>query len=245
MFLVAKTHQRSVVENKLTKFVILVCHPFWANKAFASYGRAEKTLYVLRDLHSNVLIVERLVVVQLGTQSEEEVEPATLDIGNNKYNDIIAKVLSPYIQKRSSLSVFLEPRIREVMEKNAFANIYPEGERPESVSPDDYWLESGPGTGSLIETSPISDKIKILGGLAALYAGLKLKAAGYGPKQIVEIFVNRPWLRTLVGGGDTIAATEHLGLEDKFSFVSTSGGAMLKFLLDGTLVGIKALESSK
>ena len=51
--------------------------------------------------------------------------------------------------------------------------------------------------------------------------------------------------KTLIGGGDTIAATEHLGLEDKFSFVSTGGGAMLKFLLDGTLVGIEALKNSK
>ena len=47
---------------------------------------------------------------------------------------------------------------------------------------------------------------------------------------------------TLMGGGDTIAATENLGLEDKFSFISTGGGAMLKFLLDGTLVGIEALK---
>lgn len=48
--------------------------------------------------------------------------------------------------------------------------------------------------------------------------------------------------RTLVGGGDTIASIEHLGFEDKFSFVSTGGGAMLQFLLNGTLPGIEALE---
>ena len=48
--------------------------------------------------------------------------------------------------------------------------------------------------------------------------------------------------KTLIGGGDTIAAIEHLGLDDKFDFISTGGGAMLKFLLDGTLVGIEALK---
>lgn len=48
-----------------------------------------------------------------------------------------------------------------------------------------------------------------------------------------------------VGGGDSIAAIEHLNLLDKFSFVSTAGGAMLEFLACGTLPGIEAILKSK
>lgn len=46
---------------------------------------------------------------------------------------------------------------------------------------------------------------------------------------------------SVVGGGDTIAAIEGLGLLPRFSFVSTGGGAMLDFLAYGTLPGIQAL----
>ncbi|MBX4181336.1 phosphoglycerate kinase [Candidatus Parcubacteria bacterium] len=46
---------------------------------------------------------------------------------------------------------------------------------------------------------------------------------------------------SIVGGGDTIAAIKELNLFDKFSFVSTAGGAMLDFLATGTLPGIEAL----
>src|SRR3989344_7701330 len=46
---------------------------------------------------------------------------------------------------------------------------------------------------------------------------------------------------SVVGGGDTIAAIEGLGLLARFSFVSTGGGAMLHFLATGTLPGIEAL----
>lgn len=46
----------------------------------------------------------------------------------------------------------------------------------------------------------------------------------------------------VVGGGDTIAAIEKLGLFSKFSFVSTGGGAMLDFLAYGTLPGISVLN---
>ena len=47
---------------------------------------------------------------------------------------------------------------------------------------------------------------------------------------------------SIVGGGDTVASINKLDLNHKFSFVSTGGGAMLDFLVDETLVGIKALE---
>lgn len=47
---------------------------------------------------------------------------------------------------------------------------------------------------------------------------------------------------TIVGGGDTLAAIVGLGLEEKYSFISTGGGAMLEFLLLGTLPGIEALN---
>lgn len=47
---------------------------------------------------------------------------------------------------------------------------------------------------------------------------------------------------SVVGGGDTVAAIESLGLSDKFGFLSTAGGAMLEYLEKGTLPGIDALE---
>ena len=46
---------------------------------------------------------------------------------------------------------------------------------------------------------------------------------------------------SIIGGGDTVAVAKKVGLK-KFSFVSTAGGAILEFLSNGTLPGIKALE---
>jgi len=47
---------------------------------------------------------------------------------------------------------------------------------------------------------------------------------------------------SVVGGGDTVAAIEKLGLSGRFSFISTGGGAMLDFLAKGTLPGLEALR---
>lgn len=51
-----------------------------------------------------------------------------------------------------------------------------------------------------------------------------------------------PNTQSIVGGGDTVTVIRKEHLEDKISFLSTGGGAMLEYLQNGTLVGIEVLK---
>jgi 3-phosphoglycerate kinase len=61
----------------------------------------------------------------------------------------------------------------------------------------------------------------------------------------VAIAIAKSTAQSIIGGGDTVAVIDKLGLIKKFSFVSTAGGAMLEFLAKGTLPGIEAFKKSR
>jgi phosphoglycerate kinase len=48
-------------------------------------------------------------------------------------------------------------------------------------------------------------------------------------------------LVSVAGGGDTVAALNHAGVADQFSFVSVAGGAFLEWMEGKTLPGVQAL----
>jgi len=109
---------------------------------------------------------------------------------------------------------------------------------PQAVEEGDKIVDIGPD--SIKEIAPYIEKAQFIlwNGPTGLYE------SGYisWTHAIAELIAASD-SQKVVGGGDTIAAIQESGIsEEKLGFLSTGGGAMLEYLLEGTLPGIEALK---
>ncbi|MEK7157143.1 MAG: phosphoglycerate kinase [Patescibacteria group bacterium] len=98
-------------------------------------------------------------------------------------------------------------------------------------------LDHGPATSALLERHAQQSKNILWNGPLGNYENGFVDATDAFARSVASSGAH-----SVVGGGDTVASIENLGLLSKFSFVSTGGGAMLDFLANGTLPGIDALQ---
>jgi phosphoglycerate kinase len=113
--------------------------------------------------------------------------------------------------------------------------------KPKEVVADDKIVDIGPDTVALIAPHIERANFILWNGPTGLYEEGFVSYT----HAIAELIARRVALgaQVVIGGGDTIAALEGSGIsEDSLGFLSTGGGAMLEYLVKGTLPAIEALE---
>ncbi len=110
-----------------------------------------------------------------------------------------------------------------------------EQKTPNEILDDDMILDAGSESVSHLKKLIQNSNFILMNGPLGDY----LKGFDKSTQEIIQA-MSESNAETVIGGGDTTLFAKEV--EDKITFISTGGGAMLRFLMDETLPGIQVLQ---
>ncbi|HEM4161657.1 TPA: phosphoglycerate kinase [Streptococcus suis] len=124
-------------------------------------------------------------------------------------------------------------------EANAFAG-YTEvrDTEGEAVSEGFLGLDIGPKSIAKFDEALTGAKTVVWNGPMGVFENPDFQAGTIG---VMDAIVKQPGVKSIIGGGDSAAAAINLGRADKFSWISTGGGASMELLEGKVLTGLAAL----
>ena len=103
-----------------------------------------------------------------------------------------------------------------------------------------YGFDIGPKTRAYYDSELANAKIVFWNGPMGVF---EKEMYAEGTKKVCESIANLKKACSVIGGGDSASAAKQLGFKDKFSHVSTGGGASLEMIEnDGVLPGIEIIQ---
>ena len=100
-------------------------------------------------------------------------------------------------------------------------------------------LDIGPATIALFAETLAGAKTVVWNGPMGVF---EMSNFAKGTIGVCEAIANLADATTIIGGGDSAAAAEQLGFADKFTHISTGGGASLELLEGKVLPGLAAIN---
>jgi len=111
----------------------------------------------------------------------------------------------------------------------------------DGVADDDMILDAGPVTVATIVEQLKGWKTLVWNGPLGAFEITPFDVATTAVAKAAAALTKEGKLLTVAGGGDTVSALAHAGVDEEFTYVSTAGGAFLEWLEGKELPGVAAL----
>jgi phosphoglycerate kinase len=111
------------------------------------------------------------------------------------------------------------------------------------IAADEMVLDVGPASIKAFENRLAATRTLVWNGPFGAFETTPFDAGTVAAAKAVAEATKKGQLLSVAGGGDTVAALAHAGVEQDFTYVSTAGGAFLEWLEGKTLPGVEALSS--
>jgi phosphoglycerate kinase len=111
------------------------------------------------------------------------------------------------------------------------------------IGPDEMVLDVGTQTIAEFQNRLKATRTLVWNGPLGAFETEPFDRGTVAAAQLVASLTRAGQLLSVAGGGDTVAALAHAGVEDGFTYVSTAGGAFLEWLEGKQLPGVEALAA--
>ena len=158
-----------------------------------------------------------------------------IEIGNSRVEEDKLDVAKALLEKSNGKLILPV----DSKEANAFAD-YTEVKdtEGEAVDPGFLGLDIGPKSIAKFDQELTGAKTVVCNGPMGVFENPDFQAGTIG---VMDAIVKQPGVKSIIGGGDSAAAAINLGRADKFSWISTGGGASMELLEGKELPGLAAL----
>ena len=151
--------------------------------------------------------------------------------------DLAKELLAKATQRKVTVLLPVDHVITTSLDKGSPVNTVPVGQIP------DDWegVDIGPETRKKFSAALIDAKTVVWNGPVGVFEDPRFAE---GSRAIAETLAGLK-ATTVIGGGDSAACVQQMGLAEKMSHISTGGGASLEFLEGKVLPGIAILRDAK
>ena len=111
------------------------------------------------------------------------------------------------------------------------------------IAADEMVLDVGPDSIRAFENRLLATRTLVWNGPFGAFETAPFDAGTVAAARAVAAATRSGQLLSVAGGGDTVAALAHAGVEQDFTYVSTAGGAFLEWLEGKDLPGVEALTA--
>jgi len=112
-----------------------------------------------------------------------------------------------------------------------------------NICADEMALDVGPDSIKAFESRLLTTRTLVWNGPFGAFETEPFDRGTVQAAQLVASRTRAGQLLSVAGGGDTVAALAHAGVESDFTYVSTAGGAFLEWLEGKILPGVEALST--
>jgi hypothetical protein len=112
-----------------------------------------------------------------------------------------------------------------------------------NIAEDEMALDVGPDSIKAFENRLLTTRTLVWNGPFGAFETAPFDQGTVAAAQKVASLTRAGQLLSVAGGGDTVAALAHAGVEEDFTYVSTAGGAFLEWLEGKELPGVEALST--